>query len=104
MTIWFVLSWIFTDPTGPNGASVSFTSLTTDDIDGSITPNCDYVSGDVFAISTTIVTCTATDASGNDSTGTATPTFTPEVDDSDDDSDDESNDEDKKDDKKDKDD
>jgi len=58
------------EATSSSGASVSFTSSATDDVDGPITPSCDYTSGDVFAIGTTPVTCTASDVAGNLGTGT----------------------------------
>lgn len=62
------------EATSSSGASVSFTSSATDDTDGSITPSCNYASGDTFAIGSTTVTCTATDVAGNVGTGTGTIT------------------------------
>lgn len=54
------------EATGPSGAAVTFTAPTADDIvDGAVTVNCDYNSGDTFALGTTTVTCSATDNAGN---------------------------------------
>jgi hypothetical protein len=51
---------------GPNGATVSWPAPTaTDDVDDSVTVNCDKTSGDIFPLGTTTVTCSATDAAGN---------------------------------------
>ena len=52
------------------GATVTFSASASDVVDGSITPSCSPVSGSTFAIGTTAVTCSATDAHGN--TGSAT--------------------------------
>jgi hypothetical protein len=57
------------EATGPSGAAVSFNASASDLVDGSITPNCDAASGDTFALGTTTVTCSATDAAGNEATG-----------------------------------
>jgi len=46
----------------------------TDNVDGSVTVSCTPASGSTFPVGTTIVTCTATDSSGN--TGTTTFTIT----------------------------
>ena len=63
---------------------VEFTVTATDDIDGSITPICVPVSGFVFPMGTTTVTCTATDSEGNRSSKSFTvtvigPDITPPV-------------------------
>ena len=51
---------------GPNGATVSWSAPTaTDDVDVSVTVNCDKTSGDTFPLGITTVTCSATDAAGN---------------------------------------
>jgi hypothetical protein len=52
--------------TGPEGATVTYTAAATDDVDGPLVPSCEPPSGSVFAIGTTTVTCTATDAAGNE--------------------------------------
>src|SRR5215211_860975 len=58
--------------TSANGANVSYTSPgTTDAVDGPGTANCTPASGTPFALGSTTVTCSATDAHGN----TATSTF-----------------------------
>ena len=54
------------EATGPNGATVSWPDPTAnDDVDDSVTVNCDKTSGDTFPLGTTTVTCSATDAAGN---------------------------------------
>ena len=59
------------EATGPSGAIVTYSApATTDDVDGSGTASCSPVSGSTFALGTTTVTCTASDAAGN----AATPT------------------------------
>lgn len=61
-----VPSTITEEATGPTGAAVTFTPPTaTDIVDGAVTVNCDYNSGDTFPLGTTTVTCTATDAATN---------------------------------------
>jgi large repetitive protein len=52
-----------------NGAVVSFTASANDLVDGSVTPVCDRVSPDTFALGDTTVTCSATDSRGNSSSG-----------------------------------
>jgi HYR domain len=47
------------------GATVTYSASATDTVDGTITPNCNPASGSSFAIGTTTVACTATDAHGN---------------------------------------
>jgi len=51
--------------TGPDGAHVSFSVFATDDVDGATAVSCSPASGSLFAIGTSAVTCTATDAAGN---------------------------------------
>jgi len=70
---------VFTKPpdvdqtTDASGANVSFPLPTaTDDADPSPVVTCDHAPGSHFPVGSTLVTCTATDASGN----TATTTFT----------------------------
>jgi hypothetical protein len=54
------------EATGPSGAVVSFDAATaTDDVDGPIDATCAPASGTRFALGKTTVTCTATDAAGN---------------------------------------
>jgi HYR domain len=60
------------DATGPRGAAVSYTVAATDTVDASPAVICSPPSGSVFAIGTTTVRCTATDASGNAATATFT--------------------------------
>lgn len=49
------------EATGPSGAAVTFTASATDLVAGTITPSCTPGSGTTFPITTTTVTCTATD-------------------------------------------
>ena len=58
------------------GANVTYTVTAFDAADGVITPVCAPPSGSLFAVTTTKVTCTATDAHGNFSTGFFTVTVT----------------------------
>ncbi len=51
--------------TSPSGAAVSYVVTATDDIDPSPRVDCLPASGSVFPIGTTLVGCTATDASNN---------------------------------------
>ncbi|MBI1850588.1 MAG: HYR domain-containing protein [Planctomycetes bacterium] len=53
--------------TGASGASVSYTTTATDNCDPSPIVSCAPASGATFAIATTTVNCTATDATGNSS-------------------------------------
>ena len=63
------------DATDPTGAAVTFAATASDAIDPSPSVQCAPTSGTVFAVGTTTVTCTATDAAGN----VATATFTVHV-------------------------
>ncbi len=57
------------DATGPAGAAVTFAVSAEDVVDGAVTPACSAASGGVFPIGTTTVSCTATDAAGNEASG-----------------------------------
>ena len=57
------------DATAAGGAVVTFTATATDNVSGALVPSCSPASGQTFAIGTTTVTCTATDAAGNQGTG-----------------------------------
>jgi len=57
------------EATGPAGASVSFATSASDIVDGPVSVGCDHASGDTFAVGTTTVTCSATDAAGNPASG-----------------------------------
>ena len=60
------------EATGPSGASASWTAPTASDVvDGSVNVTCTPSSGSTFALGTTTVHCSATDAHGN----TAADTF-----------------------------
>ena len=54
------------EATGPDGAKVSYDVSATDDRDPSPKITCTPASGSTFPLGTTEVTCTATDAAGND--------------------------------------
>jgi hypothetical protein len=57
------------EATGPSGAAVTFTVTANDLVDGSVAVTCVPASGSTFAITTTAVSCSATDAHGNTGTG-----------------------------------
>jgi hypothetical protein len=65
---------ITTEAAGPSGATVSYTATASDVVDGALAPSCTPASGSTFAIGTTTVTCSSTDAHGNKATGTFTVT------------------------------
>ena len=56
---------ILTNVSNPDGAVVTFAPSATDNCDGSVAVVCAPASGSVFGIGTTLVSCTATDSSGN---------------------------------------
>jgi HYR domain len=58
---------ITAEATGPNGAVVAFAAWGNDAVSGLFAAQCVPASGSVFAIGTTTVSCTATDAAGNSS-------------------------------------
>jgi HYR domain len=58
------------DATSASGAAVSYIATATDDVDGTVAVSCDHASGSAFAVGTTAVACTATDAAGNAANGT----------------------------------
>ena len=62
------------EATGPTGAAFSFTTSATDTVDGARVVTCTPASGATFAIGTTTVTCSATDAHANSATKTFTVT------------------------------
>ncbi len=53
------------EATGPGGAAVTFSASASDLVDGALLPSCSPTSGSLFAIGSTVVSCTATDAHGN---------------------------------------
>ncbi|WP_082748315.1 HYR domain-containing protein [Nocardioides jensenii] len=62
------------EATGPDGALVDYDANATDNVDGPLVPACAPPSGSLFAIGSTVVTCTAIDAAGNTGSGTGTMT------------------------------
>ena len=54
------------EATGSTGAVVTYTATAADLVDGDITPVCSQASGSTFPLGSTSVTCTATDAAGNE--------------------------------------
>jgi hypothetical protein len=62
------------EATGPTGAVATFTATALDAIDGGLVPTCTPASGTTFGPGATTVSCTATDASGNATTGSFTVT------------------------------
>jgi len=53
-----------------SGAIVSFAVTASDNFDATATPNCSPLSGTLFGLGTTTVTCLATDIAGNNSSAT----------------------------------
>jgi hypothetical protein len=60
-----VPSTIEVRPTSTTGAAVTFAVSALDRVDGAVVPQCSATSGQMFAIGSTTVTCTATDRAGN---------------------------------------
>ena len=60
------------EATGPNGNVVNFNATASDLVSGSVNVDCTPDSGSTFAITTTTVNCSATDAAGNKATGSFT--------------------------------
>jgi hypothetical protein len=60
---------IVAEATGPSGAVVTYAVTTADAVDPAPVIACSPASGSTFPVGTTSVTCTATDAAGNRSTG-----------------------------------
>ena len=56
--------------TGPSGATLTFFASANDSVDGQRPVTCSPLSGSTFAFGATIVTCSASDMSGNTATGT----------------------------------
>jgi hypothetical protein len=52
-----------------SGATVTYSASASDIVDGTIVPSCTPASGTTFAIGTTPVSCSATDANGNSASG-----------------------------------
>lgn len=65
--------------TSPSGAVVNFTVSAIDQEDGSIAATCDQVSGSMFSIGTTTVSCSATDSASNTANGSFNVTVLPFV-------------------------
>jgi hypothetical protein len=60
---------IIVEATGASGAAVSYSASASDLVDGVVAVNCSPVSGSTFALGTTHVDCSATDAAGNTASG-----------------------------------
>src|ERR687893_1225677 len=60
---------ITAEATSADGIEVSYTATATDAVDGSVPVTCDPASGSTFPLGTTTVNCSATDAAGNEATG-----------------------------------
>lgn len=60
---------ITVEATSPAGATVSFTVTANDAVDGPVPVTCSRASGSTFAVGTTTVQCSATDAHNNTGTG-----------------------------------
>jgi hypothetical protein len=61
------------EATGPFGSPVTYTASADDAVDGSVAVSCDPAAGS-FALGTTTIHCSATDAHGNTKTGSFTVT------------------------------
>ncbi|HEV8386395.1 MAG TPA: HYR domain-containing protein [Nitrososphaera sp.] len=57
------------EATGPSGATVAFSATAADLVDGDVSVDCTPVSGSVFSLGTTLVSCSASDVAGNDAQG-----------------------------------
>jgi Bacterial Ig-like domain/HYR domain len=61
------------EATGPSGAAVTYSATASDLVDGNMgDADCTPASGATFPITTTTVNCSATDAAGNEATGSFT--------------------------------
>jgi hypothetical protein len=60
---------ITAEATGSTGAAVSYVASATDLVDGSVAANCTPASGSTFALGSTPVSCSASDAAGNSASG-----------------------------------
>jgi hypothetical protein len=56
---------ILAEATSSAGAAVNYTASASDNVDGSVAADCTPASGSTFALGTTPVNCSATDAAGN---------------------------------------
>ena len=65
---------IVAEATAMSGGSVGFSATAVDLVDGVVAVNCSALSGATFAIGTTTVTCSASDAAGNVASGQFTVT------------------------------
>ena len=63
------LADVTAEATGPAGAPVTYPVVATDDVDPAPVTVCEPASGATFPLGTTTVTCDATDAAGNTSSG-----------------------------------
>ena len=74
---------VLAEATSPLGASVLYTASATDVVSGAVPITCAPASGSGFAIGSTVVTCSATDATGNIASATfnviVSDTIAPEV-------------------------
>jgi large repetitive protein len=67
---------ITTNASSPSGIVVNFTASATDLVDNSVAVTCQPASGSTFAVGTTTVNCSATDAHKNTANGSFTVTVT----------------------------
>lgn len=57
------------EATGPSGAAVTYTATARDAVEGDVSVSCAPPSGTTFALGKTLVTCSASDTSGNVASG-----------------------------------
>jgi hypothetical protein len=62
------------EATQSGGAVATFSATANDLVDGAVAPSCAPASGSLFALGTTTVWCTASDAAGNEASGSFTVT------------------------------
>ena len=68
---------ITVDAASAAGAAVTYPATATDDVDGTVPVTCTPASGATFAVGTTAVDCSASDAAGNAVSGNFTVTVKP---------------------------
>ncbi len=66
----YLPAFLTLEATGPDGRTVTFAATATDSVDGDVPVACTPASGSLFAVGVTEVSCTATDSSENQATGT----------------------------------
>lgn len=68
------LQSVTVEATGPSGAVAAFATSAHDDVDGELEVSCSPTAGSLFALGTTTVACSSTDAAGQTASGELTVT------------------------------